>query len=269
MDRRLWPATDRVAHVSLRGQAACDTWTDGEVLRVQVPIVDLQRSQSGARERQLLLGEAFTVIDRDAGHVFGFAVKDGYCGWLPAAALAQAPSPSHWIATVGTHRYTEPKVQKPEQPLPMGAQVRVTGQTGTFAHVDGGYVPASHLRRMGDWLTDPVSVAEGLLGTPYLWGGNSRAGIDCSGLVQASFAACGIAMPGDSDLQQVVGADVGDDLKRGDLVFWKGHVAMVVSADRLIHANGFTMSVAYEGIRACIDRIAASDGPVTARRRVS
>ena len=150
----------------------------------------------------------------------------------------------------------------------MGARVEVLGQIDKWAETPVGYVPRSHLRALGDWLADPVSVAEKFLGTPYLWGGNSRAGIDCSGLVQAAFAACGIAVPGDSDLQQAVGAEVQGPLQRGDLVFWKGHVALVVDGDRLIHANGFTMSVAYEGTAACIARIAAAEGPVTARRRL-
>ena len=133
--------------------------------------------------------------------------------------------------------------------------------------VAGGFVPWPHLRAVGDWLDDPVAVAEGLLGTPYLWGGNSRAGIDCSGLMQVAFAACGVTLPGDSDLQEAVGAEVQGALRRGDLVFWKGHVALVVDEARLIHANGFTMSVAYEDTAACIARIAV-EGPVTSRRRV-
>ncbi len=128
-----------------------------------------------------------------------------------------------------------------------------------------------HLRALGEWCQDPVAVAEMFLGTPYLWGGNSRDGIDCSGLVQAALLACGRDCPGDSDQQAGIGTELaeGDALRRGDLVFWKGHVAMVVDGDRLIHANGHSMSVAHEGIAACIERIAAAGGgPVTARRRV-
>ena len=269
MDRRLTPATARVAHVSLRGQVAAAQWTEGQDLRVALPLVDLLRAPGGARERQLRLGEGFCVVDRDQGHAFGFARKDGYCGWLPEPALSEVAAPTHWIASVGTHLYPAPRSASQElAALPMGAQVEVLGQVDKWAETALGYVPRSHLRRIGDWLDDPVTVAEGFLGTPYLWGANSRAGIDCSGLVQLAFAACGISVAGDSDLQEAQGAEVFGTLQRGDLVFWKGHVALVVGDGRIIHANGFTMSVAYEGLEAAIARIAAGEGPVTAQRRL-
>jgi cell wall-associated NlpC family hydrolase len=125
---------------------------------------------------------------------------------------------------------------------------------------------------MGDWADDPVAVAETFLHCPYLWGGNSHAGLDCSGLVQAALHACGTAAGADSDLQQTLGQEIAPQaaLMRGDLLFWRGHVAMVVDTARLIHANGHSMSVAYEGISACIQRISdAGGGDVTHRRRVA
>ncbi len=267
-DRRYWPATERVAHEALRGQVEGVPFTAGQALRVSRALVDLLQSPGGARERQLVLGEGFTVVDRDGAHVFGFARKDGYCGWLPEGAVADGPAPSHWVASVGTHLYPEPRSASRElAALPMGARVQVVGRVDKWAVTTVGYVPFGHLRAIGDWWDDPVTVAEGFLGTPYLWGGNSRAGIDCSGLVQVAFAACGMVLGGDSDLQDSAGVAVEGPLRRGDLVFWKGHVALVVDAERLIHANGFTMSVAYEETGACIARIAA-EGPVTAQRRV-
>ena len=270
MDRRLTPATARVAHVSLRGRVEAAAWTEGQVMQVALPLVDLLRSPEGARERQLAFGEGFVVVDHDRGHAFGFAVKDGYCGWLPQGALRAVVAVTHWVASTGTHLYPEPKVAARQiGALPMGARVRVVGQVGKWAETEDGFVPLSHLRAVGDWLEEPVAVAEGFLGTPYLWGGNSRAGVDCSGLVQMAYMACGIALQGDSDLQEGVGCAVGADaLQRGDLLFWDGHVAIVVDEARLIHANGFTMSVAYEGTEACTARIGAAEGPVTARRRI-
>ena len=268
-DRRLWPATARVAHVSLRGQLEGVAWTEGTALRVAMPLVDLLRAPGGARERQLMLGEGFTVVDREGGDVFGFAEKDGYCGWLPEGAVADGVRPSHWVASAGTHLYPEPRSSARElAALPMGARVQVLGRVDKWAETSVGFVPFGHLRADGDWLDDPVAVAEGFLGTPYLWGGTSRAGIDCSGLVQGAFAACGMDLPGDADLQMAAGVEVEGPLRRGDLVFWQGHVALVVDGARLIHANGFTMSVAYEGTEGCTLRIAAAEGPVTARRRV-
>jgi cell wall-associated NlpC family hydrolase len=148
--------------------------------------------------------------------------------------------------------------------------VKVIGMSGAFAEVEGGFVPAAHLRAMGDWLADPVAVAEMFVGTPYLWGGNSRAGIDCSGLVQAAWLACGRDCPADSDLQQGMGEALPEDaaLRRGDLIFWKGHVALVVDETRLIHANGHSMDVRHEGIAEAVARITAQGGgPVVARRR--
>lgn len=271
MDRRFTPATPRIAHASLKGKVEVPVYTDGTPMRVALPVADLLRAPHGARDRQLLLGEGFTVIDRNEGHAFGFAVKDGYCGWLPDAALARGPTPTHWVATPGTHLYPEPKVQAHEIcALSLGAQLAITATHGKWAETTQGFVPAGHLLALGQHLTDPVAVAETLLGTPYLWGGNSRAGIDCSGLVQLAFWACGIQIPGDSDQQEAVGQEVPPDatLQRGDLVFWKGHVALVVDRSRLIHANGHTMSVAYEATEPCIERIMAQENrPVSHRRR--
>lgn len=272
MDRRLTPATPRIAHSSLKGRLEVPVYTDGTPMRVALPLIDLLRSPNGARERQLLLGAGFTVIDRHEGHAFGFAEADGYCGWLPDATLSRGPTPTHWVATPGTHLYPEPKVQAPEIcALSLGARVAITAQHGAWAETTQGFLPASHILPLGQYLPDPVTVAESLLHTPYLWGGNSRAGLDCSGLVQLAFAACGLALPGDSDLQQAAGHPIPAEasLHRGDLIFWKGHVAIVVDDHRLIHANGHSMSVAYENTADCIARIAAQGGgPVTHRRRV-
>lgn len=271
-DRRLTPATDRIAHLSLQGKISTLAFTAGDIMRIALPLADLLRHPNGARERQLAMGEGFTVIDRADDHSFGFANKDGYCGWLPDTALTIGADPTHWVASSGTHLYPEPRVQAREiAALPIGAHLCVSGETGAWAQTAQGFIPLQHLRAMGDFLSDPVAVAEGLLSTPYLWGGNSRAGLDCSGLVQMCHLACGIQAPGDADLQQAMGAAIGDNtpLQRGDLLFWEGHVAIIVDKNRLIHANGHTMSVAYENTDDCIARIIAQNGgPVTERRRL-
>jgi cell wall-associated NlpC family hydrolase len=271
MDRRLTPHSGRVAHVSLSGLVNAPL-TEGLHAQVIVPVANLCDGPDGARDRQLLMGEAVTVIDREQGHVFVMSAKDGYCGWMAEGDLGQGPAPTHWVASPGTHLYSEPRVQAREKmALSLGSRLAVIGSWGAWANTPHGFVPLRHLRTLGDWADDPVTVAESLLGTPYLWGGNSRFGLDCSGLVQLSMQCCGKACPGDSDMQMSLGRLLPADapLRRGDLVFWKGHVAMVVDRDRLIHANGHTMSVAHEGIKACVARISAGGGGlVMGRQRV-
>ncbi|MGB4827862.1 MAG: NlpC/P60 family protein [Paracoccaceae bacterium] len=270
MDRRLTPYSGRVAHISLQGRVEAPL-TPGEAAAISAPVADLLTRPHGPRDRQLLYGDAVTVIDRDQGQAFVMAAKDGFCGWVADAALGPATTPTHRVASPATHLYSGPKAQAPERhPLYLNSRVTVTGQDGKWAITPQGFIPASHLSPIGTPAADPVAVAEMLLHTPYLWGGNTVAGIDCSGLAQAALLAAGIPCPGDSDLQQTVGAAIPDTapLQRGDLVFWKGHVALLTAPDRIIHANGKTMSVAYEGLTEAITRIdSQGEGPVIARRR--
>lgn len=272
-DRRLTPANGRVAHVSLQGTVAAKRYVTGEPARIAAPLADLLARPGGPRDRQVLMGERVTVLDHDGGFAFVQAEKDGYCGYLPEAALAGDRAPTHWVAAPATWLYRAPDLKTPEvASLTMGARLAIVAEHPRFLETaDGLFVPRPHLRPLGDRAADPAAVAESFLGTPYLWGGNSRAGIDCSGLVQAALLACGIPCPGDSDMQETcVGTPLPEaaPLRRGDLLFWKGHVAMAVSPDRLIHANGFQMAVGYEGIAEAVARIAAQgEGPVTARRR--
>ena len=271
MDRRTMAFSGRVAHVSMLGVINAPM-TEGEAAQVVLPLVDLRQARDGGRDRQLLMGDVVTVIDREQDHAFVLSAKDGYCGWVREAALGQGPQPTHWVVAPSSHLYSEPQVQAPEKAcLSLGSKVAVVGSWGAWANTPHGFMPLAHLRPIGQWAPDPVYVAESFLGTPYLWGGNSRFGIDCSGLVQAALHAAGKACPGDSDMQMQIGRALlpEENLKRGDLIFWKGHVAMVVNENVLIHANGHTMSVNYEGIRDALERISAGGGGlVQARQRV-
>ncbi len=271
-DRRFLRAAEGVAHDSLRGTLDGVRFTSGDWRQVAAPLADLWVTPGGARDRQLLPGARFCVLTTQGGWAFGYDGDDGYCGWVDAGLLADAVLLTHWVASAGTHLYPQPDIKVPERAaLPMGARVCVTAFEGRFAATPDGFIPAAHLRALGDWRDDPVAVARDLLGTPYLWGGNTRAGIDCSGLVQAAFRACGRDCPPDGDLQSAMaGAEVmaGDEIA-GDLVFWPGHVGIVAAPGRLIHANAHHMAVEEEDLAGAEARIAAKGQRVTRRLRVA
>lgn len=267
MDRRLTPATDRVALSSLRGRIEAPGWTDGRPGRIAVPVADLLARPGGPRDRQLIFGTDVTVIETRGADCFVQAM-DGYCGWIAADAIAgPMPAITHRVTALATHIYPAPDMKRHEiHALPHGARVAVTATGGGFAALaGGGFVPAQHLGTNPD--TDPAGVALRYLGVPYLWGGNSPWGIDCSGLAQAALTACGIPCPGDSDLQRAAFPET-DEIRRGDLLFWPGHVAIAISTDRMVHATAWTMAVVTEDIEAAKARIeAAGDGPFQGARR--
>lgn len=241
-----------------------------EAASVQVTIADLNRRPNGPRDRQLIFGEGITVLNRADGWCYVQATKDCYCGYVTAASLRVAIKPTHIITAPSTHIYSEANFKSPDRmSLSFGSRIVVNGVLDRFAQTADGFVPMEHIRSIATFAADPAAIAAAFLGTPYLWGGNSRWGIDCSGLVQAALVACDIPCPGDSDQQQALGAPATGAYQRNDLLFWKGHVAMVTGENTLIHANAGSMSTRYEGISETIHRIAQSgDGPVTAHRRL-
>lgn len=272
-DRRLLPLNERVAAVELP-QALLTTQqrVDGTPATVVAPVVDLLRSPDGERDRQLLLGEAVTIYERRAGWAFVQAARDGYVGYLRDAALGEVVVPTHRVSAAATHVYDAPDFKTRERlSLSFGSLLKVEGDgdDARFVKTNLGYVPRVHLSPLDALEQDVVALAERFLGTPYLWGGNSRFGIDCSGLVQAAFLACGWACPGDSDQQEeACGEPAAQGYERGDLLFWKGHVALIRDKETLIHANAHHMATAIEGIQAAITRIKAQgDGEVTSHIR--
>ncbi|MFA3917268.1 C40 family peptidase [Ruegeria hyattellae] len=272
-DPRLTPMNTRVAAAHLCDVPEGVRRVEGSARQVNQPVIDLLRSPEGKRDRQLLYGETLRVFEDRDGWAFVQADKDRYVGYLPADTLAPVTQATHWVSAPATHAYAKPDMKSPETAsLSFASRMEVTEVTNGFTKTPLGFVPLVHLSGINTLMSEPVTVAAGFLGTPYLWGGNSRFGIDCSGLVQAGLLACGIACPGDSDLQQ---AELGQALpggtppERGDLLFWNGHVAWVADAQTILHANAGHMAVAYEPLEAAITRIQTQgDGPVTAHKRL-
>ncbi len=283
-DPRLTPANPRVAHISLQGQVEAERFVEGDWRQVAADILPLLSAPDGKRERELIMGEGFCVLEETPdGFAFGFTRRDGYVGWVFADYLAPDWPHTHRVSAARSFWQELPDIKQSPRiyPLPFGARLQVveTRDTwarfrlpttpGTLGPVEG-WIPKVHISPLDQSFSDPIAVAELFLGTPYVWGGNSSFGIDCSGLVQAALLACGTPCPGDSDLQMALGEEVTGDLERGDLIFWKGHVALVVDEARIIHANANDMAVAYEGTDAAIARIEAQGGgKVLARRRIA
>ncbi len=270
-DRRLTPFSGTVALSRLRGQVEAAQFTEGSKARINAPLADLLRAPDGALDRQFLLGARVTVIEERGDWNFVEAEDDGYCGWIRRSAHGPDHDVTHRVSARATHVYKSPDIKAPTlHPLSLNARLGITGREGHFLRSHDGYwLPEQHLSPIDQPSSDPVTVAETLLGTPYLWGGNSFAGVDCSGLVQLALHACGHPCPGDSDLQErALGTHLpeGTTAQRGDLLFWRGHVAWVSAPDMILHANAHSMSVAYEPLDTAIARISA-ESPVTAHIR--
>ena len=244
--------------------------TETEPGTIIAPVTDLCRRPDGPRDRQLLLGDAVKVLGRAGDWAYVQSVKDGYCGHILKTAIGSPDTPTHRVSARATHAYPAPDFKQREtMALSFACRLIVTGTDGRFSKTQHGFIPTAHLSPIDTRDTDPAAIAALFLGTPYLWGGNSAWGIDCSGLVQAALLACGIPCPGDSDMQASLGQPATAPYQRNDLIFWKGHVALVTDPDMLIHANAHTMSTAFEPITQAITRIQAKgDGPVTAHHRL-
>lgn len=270
-DPRRTPVNTRVAASFLRGLCDAPLFVDGELREVNAPVVDLLRGPSGPRDRQLQLGAKVMVYDCFDGMSFVQSEADGYVGYIKDTALRAPSQVTHRVISRATHAYERPDMKSTDQLwLGMGCQLETVAEVDGFLETTVGYVPKQHLAQLGLLSFDPVAVAESLLGTPYLWGGNSALGIDCSGLVQMAYQLCGWPCPGDSDMQEAeLGQTVTDGTyQRGDLLFWKGHVAFVRDAETLLHANAFHMAVALEPLEDALIRIEQQgDGRVTRHAR--
>jgi cell wall-associated NlpC family hydrolase len=276
LDPRLTPARPDLAAAHLRGTVEAARFVEGTVQEVIAGIAPVREAPSHGATlvTEALHGERVTIYESDGeGWAWGQLMADGYVGWLPAAALlAPGPAATHRVVALRTLVFPGPSIKLPPlEALPLGAEVCVTREQDGFAvTAAGGYLPARHLAELDAEETDFVAVAERFLGTPYLWGGKSSLGIDCSGLVQVALTACGVLCPRDSDMQQAaLGTPAKlSEVKRGDLVFWKGHVAVARDGASLIHANAFHMAVAIEPLTEAVARIHAAGSAVIGVRRI-
>jgi len=278
-DPRLTPARPDLAAKYLEGRTEARRFVTGEAFEISDSIAPLRGAPSSDAMllTQALMGERVTIYDRDGeGFAWGQLNSDGYVGWLPDRALAKpAAAPTHRITALRTFAFPGPSIKLPPvDTLVMGAAVTVIRDDGVFAVTRGGwYLPRRHVGPIDRHVDDFVAVAEQFAGTPYLWGGKSSLGIDCSGLVQIALNAAGIGCPRDSDMQQdglgrALDAAESKKLRRGDLMFWNGHVAIVRDADTIVHANAHHMATTIENTREAIARIKAAGSDITAIKRL-
>ncbi len=280
-DPRVTPARADLAAKHLEGKVAAARFVEGrlrEVIEPQAPLRHEPRSDAPLCT-EALKGERVTVYDSNGeGWAWGQLATDGYVGWLPENALgAPGTLASHKVAVLRTFAFPGPSIKMPPvEALPLGARLAIARSQDRMAVTQsGGFIPAAHLAPIEVNESDFVAVAERFLGVPYLWGGKTVLGLDCSGLVQIALSACGIPCPRDSDMQEEsVGAPVAtvgelSHLKRGDFVFWKGHVAIVRDGTSLVHANAFHMAVAIESIADVVKRSRAAGSELTSVRRIT
>jgi cell wall-associated NlpC family hydrolase len=272
LDKRLNAFRADLADERLKGHCEVPRFVSGVAAQCVVPLANVHRAPAddAMQLTQILFGEVVALFERNNGWAWVQLQRDGYVGYVDAARLSTTVSPStHFVTARSAHLYPAADLKtQPARAIPMNAALTVVAAKGDYQQLASGqFVFASHVNATSH--SDYVSVAEQFLHTPYLWGGKSVWGIDCSGLVQVSLQACGVAALRDSDMQEhSLGAPIAlENLKRGDLVFWKGHVGIMQDAETLLHANGHHMMVVSEPLKVAIARIAAKGSDITNIKR--
>ncbi len=278
LDSRLHAFRPDLADVNLKGRVSAGRYVQGAAMEVAAPVAPLfgEASATARQTTQALLGERLAAFEITSEWVWCQLQRDGYVGYMSRASVsAELTNPTHRVAVPLTFSYPQPDI-KSQVPvtLPMNARLEIVESGEKFSKLSSGrYVFSKHIKPLNEFEPDFVAVAERFLDVPYLWGGRTAQGLDCSGLVQTSLEACGIFAPRDTDMQE---AQLGrqqmindlDALRRGDLVFWKGHVGIMADSKTLLHANGHHMLTVKEPLVDAVSRIAGVYGQPTSIKRL-
>lgn len=284
LDPRLNAYRPDLADERLQGRVAAQRFVAGTMGQIIRPAVGLRGAPDFDKPfvTEAVLGERVLVFDTGGHSSSRWAwiqqVRDGYVGYVPVDCLSlKVGEPTHRVSAIGTWLYPRPDIKAPALAhLPMGSEIRIRASGERFSELETGeFIIGRHISELGRFARDFVAVAERFLGTPYLWGGRTRLGLDCSGLLQVSLEAAGVSCPRDSDMQQAsLGENLADTtnldvLDRGDLVFWPGHVGIMSDGVMLLHANAHHMAVVTEPLVTAVDRIARSGSSIAAIKRLA
>ena len=267
------PANETVACSTLKGKIKHANFVEAKNYQVNVPFVDLLGSPNGKRNRQLIYGSKVKYFSAAKGWAFIQNTYDSYVGYVPESTIASETQKTHIVTAPLAHVFMEPNIKsKNIEILPLAARVSGEMIGNGFLETELGWISVSQLKRKTELSKDPIEVSKLLQNAPYLWGGNTTLGIDCSGLIQISLLLCGIDCPGDSDQQMNTlgqNIDIGSPRKKGDIIFWKGHVAWALNERQILHANAYHMATVIEEANEAIERIKKQDNnSVIAHKRL-